>query len=102
MVGQIYPTEHQLNKANSSNTKAPFLDLDLYITTCIVSSMICDKRDNYNLEIVTFPFLDGDVSRSPTYGENISQLLRFASLFSNVDDFNNRNLFLTAKLLKQG
>ena len=26
MVGQIYPTELQLNKANSSDTKAPFLD----------------------------------------------------------------------------
>ena len=25
MVGQIYPTELQLNKANSSNTEAPFL-----------------------------------------------------------------------------
>ena len=27
MVGQIYPTELQLNKANSSDTEAPFLDL---------------------------------------------------------------------------
>ena len=26
MVGQIYPTELQLNKANSSDTRAPFLD----------------------------------------------------------------------------
>ena len=32
----------------------------------------------------------------------ISQLIRFARLCSNVDDFNNRNLFLTAKLLKLG
>ena len=29
MVGQIYPTELQLNKANSSDTEAPFLDLNL-------------------------------------------------------------------------
>ena len=28
MVGQIYPTELQLNKANSSDTEAPFLDLN--------------------------------------------------------------------------
>ena len=26
MVDQIYPTELQLNRANSSNTEAPFLD----------------------------------------------------------------------------
>ena len=36
MVGQIYPTELQLNKANSSNTEAPFLDLNLSITNGIV------------------------------------------------------------------
>ena len=38
MVGQIYPTERQLNKANSSNTEAPYLDLNLSVTNCIVSS----------------------------------------------------------------
>ena len=100
MVGQIYPTELQLNKANSSNTEAPFLDLNLSIKNGIVSSKIFDKRDNF--EIVNFPFLDGDVPRSPSYGIYISQLIRFARVCSNVDDFNNRNLFLTAKLLKQG
>ena len=39
---------------------------------------------------------------TPSYGVYISQLIRFARVCSNVDDFNNRNLFLTAKLLKQG
>ena len=29
MVGQIYPTELQLNKANSSDNEAPFLELNL-------------------------------------------------------------------------
>ena len=28
MVGQIYPTELQWNKTNSSDTEAPFLDLN--------------------------------------------------------------------------
>ena len=40
MVGQIYPTELQLSKANSSDTEAPFLDLNLSITNGIVSSKI--------------------------------------------------------------
>ena len=42
MVGQIYPTELQFNKANSSDTEAPFLDLNLSITNGIVSSKIYD------------------------------------------------------------
>ena len=97
MVGQIYPTELQLNKANSSDTEAPFVDLNLSITNGIVSSNIYDKRDDLNFEIVSFPFLDGDVPRSPSNGVYISQLIRFARVRPNVNDFNNRNLFLTAK-----
>ena len=92
-VGQIYPTELQLNKANSSETEAPFLDLNWSITNVIVSSKIYDKLDDFNFEIVNFPFFDGDVSRSPSYGVYVSQLIRFARVCSNVDDVNNRNLF---------
>ena len=51
-----------------------------------------------NLEIVNFPFLDGVVPRSLSNGIYISQLIRFARVCPNVDDFNNTNLFLTAKL----
>ena len=36
MVGQIYPTELQLNTANSFDIEAPVLDLDLSITNGIV------------------------------------------------------------------
>ena len=49
---------------------------------------------------INLPFLNGDVPRFPSYGVYIFQLIRFARVCSNVDDFNNRNLFLTAKLLK--
>ena len=48
MVAQIYPTELQSNKANSSDIEAPFLDLS--ITNGIVSSKIYDKRDAINFE----------------------------------------------------
>ena len=93
MVGQIYPTELQLNKANSSDTKDLFLDLNLSITNGIVSSKIYDKRVDFNFETVNFQFLDGDVPHSPSYSVCISQLIRFARVCSIVDDFNNRNLF---------
>ena len=72
------------------------------IVNGIVSSKIYDKWDDFNFEIVNFPFLDKDVPHSPSYGVYISQLIRFARVCSNVDDFNNINLFLAVKLLKQG
>ena len=102
MVNQIYPPELQLNKANTSDTEAPFLDLHLSISNGFVSSKIYDKRDDFDFDIVNFPFLDGDVPRRPSYGVYISQLIRFARVCSHVDDFNTRNKCLTAKLLKQG
>ena len=64
MVSQIYPSELQLNKANTSETEAAFLDWHLSISNDIVSTKIYDKRDDFDLEIVNFPFLDGDVPHS--------------------------------------
>ena len=92
-VDQIYPTELQLNKANSFDIEAPFMDLALSITNDIVSSQINDKWDYFNFEIANFPFLDGDVPGFPSYGVYISQLICFARVCSYVSDFNNRHQF---------
>ena len=104
MVNRIYPPELQLNKANTSDTEAPFLDLHLSISNGFVSSKlkIYDKRDVFDFDIVNFPILDGDVPRSTSYGVYISQLIRFARVSSHVANFNARNKSLTAKLLQQG
>ena len=59
MVDRIYPTELQLNRANSSDTEAP-LDLNLCITYDTVSTKIYDIRDGFDFDTVNFSFLDGD------------------------------------------
>ena len=102
MVNRIYLSELQLNKANTCDTETPFLDLHLSISNGFVSSKIYDKRDDFDFDIVNFPFLDGDVPSSTSYGVYISQLIRFARVSSHVADFNARNKSLTAKLLQQG
>ena len=102
MVNRIYPPELQLNKANSSDTEALFLDLHLSISNGFVSSKIYDKRDDFDFDIVNFPFLDGDFPRSTSHGVYISQIIRFARVSSHVADFNARNKILIAKLLQQG
>ena len=70
MVNRIYPAELQLNRANSSDTEAPFLILNLCIYNGTVSTKIYNKRDDF--DIVNFPFLDGDVPRRTSYGVYIS------------------------------
>ena len=64
MVNQICPPELQLNKANTSDTEAPFLDLHLSISNGFVSFKIYDKRDDFDFEIVNFSFLKGRCSTS--------------------------------------
>ena len=56
MVNQIYPPELQLNKTNTTDNEAPFLDLHLSIANGFVSSKIYDKRDYFDFDIVNFPF----------------------------------------------
>ena len=101
MLGQIYPTELQLNNANSSDTEAPFLDLNLSITNGVVSSKIHDKRDDFNFEIVNFPFLDGDVPCSPSYGvylrnlltHTVNNLLQKLSYVKRIQNFDVKQIF---------
>ena len=79
------------------DTEASFLDLHLSISDGFVKTKIYDKRDDFDFDIVNFPFLDGDVPRSTSYGVYISQLNRFARVSSHVDDFNICNKVLTEK-----
>ena len=77
------------------------MDLNLCISNGAVSTKIYDKRDDFDFDIVNFPFLDGDVPQRTSCGIYISQHIRFARASSNLNDFNYRNKALTAKLLRQ-
>ena len=54
MEDRIYPTELQLNKENSSDTEAPFLNLNLRRANGTVSIKNYDKWDDF--DIVNVPF----------------------------------------------
>ena len=75
---QMYSSELPLNKANTSDTKAVFLDLHFSVSNDIVSTKIYDKYGSFDYEIVSFPFLDGDVTQSTHMGfmfVNLSKVL---------------------------
>ena len=59
MVSQIYRSELQLNKVNTSDTEEAFFRLAC-VYNVIVSTKIYDKHDDFDFEIVNFPFLDGN------------------------------------------
>ena len=76
MINRMYPDALQLDIVNTSDTEAPFLDLNLCISNGTVSTKVYDKRDDFDFDIVNFPFLDGDVPRRTSDGVYISQLIR--------------------------
>ena len=78
------------------------MDLNLCIANGTVSTKLYDKGNDFDFDMVNFPFLDGEVPRRTSYGVYISQLVRFARASSNLNDFNSCNKALTAKLLRQG
>ena len=63
-----------------SDAEASFLDLHLSLSDGFVKTKIYDKRDDFDFDIVNFPFLDGDVCHSASYGVyilNLFDLLEF-------------------------
>ena len=57
----------------------------------LLRQIFFDKQNNFDFNIVNFPFLDGDIPRSTSYNDvYISQLIHFARVSNHVDDFNTR------------
>ena len=69
----------------------------------VVSSKTYDKRDDFDFDIhvVNFPFLDGDVPRRPSLEYTYFSTYKISRVCSHVAALNARNKCLTAKLLKQ-
>ena len=64
-----------MKRATSQILRPHFLDLHFSISHGFIKTKIFDKRDDFDLDIVNFPFLDGLVPRSTSYSIYISQLI---------------------------
>ena len=77
----MYPTELHINKANSFNTEAPFLDLDLswrmakFDLKFMINGMILIKK-----KLITRFLME--IFHSPIGVGYVSQLIRFANVCS--------------------
>ena len=82
-----------------------FKSTSSYLDTFYILTILDLKawsRAMTDFDMVNFPFLDGDVLRSASYGVYISHLIGFARVSNHGADFNAHNKSLTAKLLQQG
>ena len=104
-IRDIFPTELQLNKANTSDKETSFLDINLKKINSDVHTSVYDKRDEFGFPKDNFSWLSGNVPRLLSYGIYISQLARFARCCTSVLDFHSeiqKNLQISSKVLTQG
>ena len=91
-VDRIYPIELEIKDTTGTDTSTSYFDL----------TKPYDKRDDFNFPIVNFLFICSNIPAAPAYGVYISQMKRYYRACGSYQDFLNRGLLLTRKLLKQG
>jgi hypothetical protein len=102
-VDRIYPIELEIKDTTDTNRCASYLDLHLEIDSeCRLRTKHYDKRDDFNFPIVNFPFICSNIPVVPAYGVYISQMIRYSRACGSYQDFLDRGLLLTRKLLNQG
>ena len=97
----IYPKELDLKETTESNTAASYLDLMVMIADRKLQFKLYDKRDDFDFEIVNYPYIESNIPVKPAYGVYVSQLLRYTLTCSFYDDFLHRHKSLVEKLCIQ-
>ena len=93
--------ENQFIKyTTDTDRSASYLDLHLEIDSeGRLRAKLYDKRDDFNFLIVNFPFICSNIPAAPAYGVYISQMIRYSRACGSYQDFLDRGLLLTKKLL---
>ena len=101
VLSLIYPPEMVVNKTNISVCKSTFLDLLISIYRGKFLVKLFDKRKEYSFDVISYPFLDGNIPKGPSYGIFISQLVRLARINNSYNSFISDVRSLVIKLVNQ-
>ena len=86
-----------------TDRSASYLDLHLEIDSeGRLRTKLYDKEMILIFPSFNFPFICSNIPASPAYGVYISQLIRHSRACGSYQDFLDRGLLLTRKLLNQG
>ena len=102
IMNDMYPVEMIVNNTNLSVKTCSYLDLFITIQHGKFIFKLFDKRKQFNFNVISYPFICGNVPRMPTYGIYISQLIRFCLVNCKFENFKQDVTDLTQKLINQG
>ena len=99
-VDRIYPIELEIKDTTDTDISASYLELHLEIDSeARLRTKLNAKRDDLNFPIVNFPFICSNFPKAPAYGVYMSQMRRYSRSCGFYQDFLDRGLLLTRKLL---
>ncbi len=95
----IYPPELPLLRSTNDIMRDSFLDLDILVEDVHFKVGIYNKTDLFDLPVITFPLPDSNISTKVVYNCFYSQLVRFATLCTDLNRFVERTNILYTKLI---
>ena len=98
----IYPPEMVVNCMNISPRKCHYLDLCISIYKGKFCVSLYDKRKDFSFDVISYPFIDGNIPNALSYGVFMSQLVRFVNINSSLKGFICDVTGLVRKLVCQG
>ena len=101
-IYKIYPRELEIKPESNDIRDVAYLDLRIKSENGRLDFSIYDKRDDFNFEIVNFPFMDSCIPKKSALGVFYSQLLRYARICSRFLAFKVKSRGLVERLIRQG
>ena len=98
----IYPASIPLTFGSLDNQRDTFLDLDINIEGTGFVTKVYHKVDDFDFEVISFPFVNSNLSERVTYNAFFSQLLRFFTICTKYCDFASRSSNLLNSLVNRG
>ena len=98
----IYPNSLPLSQGNNNDLEENFLDININIENkqCILK--IYHKVEDFDFNVINFPFPCSNIDNSVTYNCYYSQLIRFCNICTKVTDFRSRVTSLYRLLINRG
>ena len=97
----IYDNTLILEGSACSYKQDTFLDLYIRVVDEKFVTGIYHKVDDFNFEVISFPFPQSNINTMLGYTTFYSQLIRFSRLCNNINDFLFRAKLCYIKLVKQ-